>query len=348
MSLIITVQPTTVLIEVGRSAQYLNFDFLLENQYDETLLLQYIEVSVYNQAGDLLHRRFMDHNGRLASIHSLVERQMAAKTTMLLFNPFFAFDLQLEIHELRYCFHCSLTGHEQEVRGEWRVAPQHYANHNPLSLPMTGRVLVWDGHDYYSHHRRFDYLNPFLAQLGVCGNFMRYAYDFVTIDADGKMHSSDGIHNEDWYGFGATVRAAAAGVVVACADGQPDNGQLDPLELQLNPMKLFGNHIITDHGHGEFSMLAHLQCSSLSVAIGEAVSAGQWLAKVGHSGSSRFPHLHFELRNGSGLVAEGLPSSFVIGDSGDGGNSGTGLRHQASTIKARAGALDSGDIVVAW
>lgn len=27
-----------------------------------------------------------------------------------------------------------------------------------LRLPLAGRVLVWDGHDYLSHHRRWDYL----------------------------------------------------------------------------------------------------------------------------------------------------------------------------------------------
>ncbi|HTK80372.1 MAG TPA: hypothetical protein VL286_08020 [Rhizomicrobium sp.] len=40
-----------------------------------------------------------------------------------------------------------------------------------LILPVKGRIRVWDGHDPYSHHRRWDYSNPMLCNLGYTANF---------------------------------------------------------------------------------------------------------------------------------------------------------------------------------
>jgi hypothetical protein len=68
--------------------------------------------------------------------------------------------------------------------------------------------------------------------------------------------------------------------------------------------------VLIDHGNGEFSMLAHLQHGSVSVKKGDKVTRGQPIAKIGSSGSSNNPHLHFELRNGIDFKSDGLPAIF--------------------------------------
>ena len=48
------------------------------------------------------------------------------------------------------------------------------------------------------------------------------------------------------------------------------------------------------HGNGVETVYAH--CSQLIASQGQAVSQGQVIAKVGSTGNSTGPHLHFEVR----------------------------------------------------
>lgn len=60
--------------------------------------------------------------------------------------------------------------------------------------------------------------------------------------------------------------------------------------------KAYGNFVIIDHGAGVSSCYAHMQDGSLLVSVGSKVSQGQPIGKVGSTGYSTGPHLHFEIR----------------------------------------------------
>lgn len=60
----------------------------------------------------------------------------------------------------------------------------------------------------------------------------------------------------------------------------------------------YGNHIIIEHSNGNYTLYAHLYENSITVNQGDKVLQGQVIAKVGHTGSSTGPHLHFEVRVG--------------------------------------------------
>ncbi len=80
---------------------------------------------------------------------------------------------------------------------------------------------------------------------------------------------------------GTEVVAAASGTVVAAGFNGP-----------------YGNQITIQHADGSQTTYAHL--SSISVSVGETVSAGEAIGAVGSTGNSTGPHLHFEAFDSSG------------------------------------------------
>ena len=62
----------------------------------------------------------------------------------------------------------------------------------------------------------------------------------------------------------------------------------------------YGNYILIMHSNGLYTLYAHGQNGSRRVNKGDYVKQGQQIMSVGTTGNSTGPHLHFEVRTGSG------------------------------------------------
>jgi hypothetical protein len=98
------------------------------------------------------------------------------------------------------------------------------------------------------------------------------------------------------------VVAAAPGIILDKHDGEFDKN--------CAGNNLTANYIIVRHSDGSQANYWHLKKNSLTKkAIGQTVSAGEFLGVVGSSGSSSGPHLHFEVWAGSTIATRIDPFS---------------------------------------
>lgn len=106
-----------------------------------------------------------------------------------------------------------------------------------------------------------------------------YGYRYHPLTGQYKYHS--GIDVSMSGAMGKNIVATRAGtVIISSPEGQNGTG--------------YGSYIVIDHGDGYSSLYGH--CSALLVSQGQKVSRGQIIARVGSTGWSSGPHLHFEIR----------------------------------------------------
>ena len=161
----------------------------------------------------------------------------------------------------------------------------------------------------------------------------RYAYDLVRIDSRKGYHLHPagtlrsyliGGRTRECYGWGQPVHAAFDGEVVEATDGVEERAWLhvvrelalatknaftfDPTEHGLD--LVLGNHVIMRKGP-ICALFAHLAPGSVAVEAGQTLRAGDTIGRVGHTGNSTAPHLHFQLMDSPDLLAAGgIPCAF--------------------------------------
>jgi murein DD-endopeptidase MepM/ murein hydrolase activator NlpD len=163
----------------------------------------------------------------------------------------------------------------------------------------------------------------------------RYAYDFLQVDwkragkpfyeASSLRYLLLGVSLAECYGWGEEIYAPCDGVIVKAEDGYPERKRVHwvsdlyvalrsavALKRGRSGIRQFaGNYVIMQCKGGLYAAFAHMQEKSISVSVGEKVKQGQLLGKVGHSGNSTAPHLHFQLMDSDDLnVAKGTPCAF--------------------------------------
>lgn len=324
-------QPHHPYAEVTGKGIAVNGDLLIRNASDEDLTLVEVLLETRDANGRLLQRKELNGNGTSPSIELITDRKLPRQGELLVYNPFPEFASDVAPTTLHFTLKFE-AGQGRVVNATAEIAPMP-APREKLRMPIRGQVLVWDGHDFYSHHRRVNLALPILRDAGYKTNSGRYSYDFVALDSTGRRSKGDENANANWFSFGEPVLAVADAQVVDIRDELPDDRNFDVSTLS-RANAIFGNYVILRLSDGTYALYGHLQRGSISVRAGQTVRAGDDIAKIGASGWVIFPHLHFQLMDGPTDRSEGVPSRFE------------GVKRVNGTSPLN-GYIDSGDILVA-
>jgi hypothetical protein len=160
----------------------------------------------------------------------------------------------------------------------------------------------------------------------------RYAFDLIRVDERPRLHWHPagwartllvGVPTEECYAWGAPIHAPFDGEVVRAVDGVTERGRVHPLRELLHVLRnaltfraerlpaVIGNHVVLRHDD-VYAAFAHLAPGSVAVHEGQTVRVGGIIGRVGHTGNSTSPHLHFQLMDAADpLVARGVPCAFA-------------------------------------
>jgi murein DD-endopeptidase MepM/ murein hydrolase activator NlpD len=214
---------------------------------------------------------------------------------------------------LRVRVHGNVDGHTAEFTGSIPIKSEFATN--KYIFPLRGIWYVGNGASFYTGHR---WAIP-----------EEFALDIAKIGESGLSHKGDGVRFDDYYAYGADVLAAADGHVISAANDQPE----DPSAMQRPDetqeayfarlqkeqgerlakglTAITGNYVMIDHGKNEYSLYAHLQPDSVRVHVGAHVKTGEVIGKLGSSGNSTEPHLHFHVCDKPDpLMCAGIPVNF--------------------------------------
>ena len=319
----IMVQPGHPLIEHRDGLQLLNFDFLLENTSRTPVHLNRIAVSLLDKNKKLILLRAVDENGRPSGLSMISQGDIPSGGRIGLFNPFYEFGPEVKIGEMSYEFYFNDPDYKLGTPLDYQfsirvtVTPVDFIERTVLSLPLHDRIIVFDGHDFYSHHRRQNLADPVFERANIHTNAVRYGYDFCAVNENADMYTDSPWKKENWYGYSKPIYAPADGTVVSSANDVQENDfqgrKVIYAHIPDNDVykASYGNYVVIDHGHGEFSFLAHMKTGSVRVKPGDRVRVGQQLGELGFSGDAFAPHLHYMVIDGPDVLkAEGLPSYF--------------------------------------
>jgi hypothetical protein len=311
--------PDRLYLEQGVFQQSVNFEFRFQTA-KESIELQDVTVDGFDKQTNLMFKFPLNNFGLVPPILMVPERKLKPHEMLEIFNPLPNFPLDYCIHRLSYQFKFT-TEKGGQVKSDISVHPVVYEQKAELILPFAGMCLITEGHDFLTHHRRnFPFTHPLIRQIGITGNSSRFAYDFVLVNDVSKMFKESPSRNEDFFCWGKPVLCPGDGKVVGMANDLPDNAFYGPPPFDVeahikdpeNSMaKHFGNYLMVDHGNSEFSVLAHMRKGSVQANVGDKVAKGEMIGRIGTSGDSFSPHIHYQFQNGKSMLkSEGLPSKF--------------------------------------
>lgn len=221
-------------------------------------------------------------------------------------NEFFIVVYHMPIDEV--IISVSYDKNEECITEKHSIPVIQYETKNRYTFPVKGVWQVNGNYDCLGAHR---------TQYS-----MEFAFDLGKVDTDSNYE-----RDEDYCWYGEDILAIADGEIVSCfneaklrinfpIDSETNEEVLKERKNiieQVGYMPLqCGNYAIIKHDNEEYSLYGHMIYHSLTIKKGDYVKQGQVIGKIGNTGKSGCPHLHFQLMNGPDYsTARGLPCHFT-------------------------------------
>src|SRR5260370_28384332 len=148
---------------------------------------------------------------------------------LVCFNTVYYFSEEMPLTRLHYEIFFENTDEKEPnllnfvAKSEADVYATPYTDKTNLILPLKGRIYVFDGHDFYAHHRR----QAVFRNHQLLPNSVRDGYDLMITNATGDLYRGDRFVPENWFSYGSPVYAPAGGIVADPANAVPDHSYQD-------------------------------------------------------------------------------------------------------------------------
>jgi murein DD-endopeptidase MepM/ murein hydrolase activator NlpD len=178
-----------------------------------------------------------------------------------------------------YCNEETVKRNELRMKAYKKYVEKNGA-HPPVEVyfPLKGKWYVTSGN--------------FESLFDTHNGYNGYCFDLVKIDEKGsRFASGSGSKNTDFLSYNENIYACQDGIVESVSDSVEDNIVGKVNFISTNQVKI--RHSLNNDIY--YSVYLHLKKGTIPVKAGDNVVKGQFIGKVGNSGLSYAPHLHFGL-----------------------------------------------------
>ncbi|ADL50762.1 M23 family metallopeptidase [Clostridium cellulovorans] len=244
---------------------------------------------------------FLGKEGFFTPSHFAKTVTLAPNEETGIFNEYFTIVYDTAIDKL--LVNISYTTADEIFTQEWQLEITEYHNKNQYIFPLKGTICTCGNFNSLLDHRQH--------------YSMEFAIDMAQYNSEQKLAFKEDMKEEDYIVYGKDILAIADGEIVDCyhsffMTSSWDWEERRPYMEKYGLAAQCGNYVVIKHANDEYSFYGHLIKDSLTVKKGDKVKQGEVIGKVGHTGLSNCPHLHFQLMDGPDfLSSKGLPCSFI-------------------------------------
>jgi murein DD-endopeptidase MepM/ murein hydrolase activator NlpD len=293
---------------------HLAYELAVENPGKMFITIQTLDVM--DSAGNMLTGYSPDHLRRMIAVHYGEGARVAPGGTATIF-----LDVSLDKNvRLPDSMKVRMLGFREAVGPDGKPVPlppdfpapayyYFYSSQTTVGKPARMIDPPLRGSGWLATNGCCDRLDPHRgAVLAINGNYRvpeRFAIDWMQLDSDLQFFKGEKTKLANWAFYGAPVYSVAPGKVVNMWDHEDEQVPGPPVGVTTEGIG--GNMVVVDIGDGAYAFYAHLQ-RGLKWNVGDYVGPGAIIGKLGNTGNSTAPHLHFHLMDGpSPLNANGIP-----------------------------------------